>query len=156
MRNIYLFGLIAFLISVLTTFVDAKNPIHNEPHPSLTPKDVVAIVMTALQRNDISNNDTGITITYSFASPANKLNTGPFERFAIMIKGGVYRQMLDNRSFELDNYEVSGKKAQVDVFLVSRTGKSFGFRFGLSKQVGNRYEGSWMTDLVVPIKITSV
>jgi hypothetical protein len=64
-----------------------------------------------------------------------------------MVKGDAYGPMVNNRSFELDNYEVSGNKARVDVFLVSRRGKSFGFRFGLSKQSGNECTGCWIRGL---------
>ncbi len=35
-------------------------------------------------------------------------------------------------------------------------GVYLGYRFFLSRQRGNRYEGSWMTDAVIPFDIVSL
>ncbi|HSY80300.1 MAG TPA: hypothetical protein VK807_00975, partial [Gemmatimonadaceae bacterium] len=52
------------------------------PTPSLSPNQVVEIVLTALQHNDNPQPDAGIATTFEFASPANRLETGPLQRFA--------------------------------------------------------------------------
>ena len=127
-----------------------------EPHPSLSPKDVVTIIMTALRHNDAPRTDRGIQVTFNFASPANKRATGPLSRFKSMVKGQTYGPMIGHRSVVFENYEINGDRARIDAVLVSANGKSFGFRFGLSRQRGNQYEGSWMTDMVMPIEIVTL
>ena len=124
------------------------------PDPSLSPKDVVQIVMNALKNNDLPRKNNGVKITFSFASPANKRNTGPFKRFDIMIRGQTYLPMINHRGATYENYNVTGARANIDVILISSTGKTFGYRFRLTRQNGNKYEGSWMTDAVTPIQVT--
>ena len=55
-----------------------------------------------------------------------------------------------------DKYKVVKNQASIDVILVSRKGKTYGYRFGLSRQLGNKFEGSWMTDTVIPIPVTTL
>ena len=124
------------------------------PDPSLSPKDVVQIVMNALKNNDLPRKNNGVKITFSFASPANKRNTGPFKRFDTMIRGQTYLPMINHRGATYEKYNVSDARASIDVILISSSGKTFGYRFRLTKQNGNEYEGSWMTDMVTPIQVT--
>ena len=58
-----------------------------QPNPNLTPEDVIRIQVEALQNND--SQDTGIEITFRFASPANRQLTGPLNRFKRMVRRGV-------------------------------------------------------------------
>ena len=57
-----------------------------QPEVGLEPQDVVRIVINALANNDKPFADAGIATTFAFASPANKVNTGPLERFTRMVK----------------------------------------------------------------------
>ena len=125
------------------------------PHPSLKPLDVVRIVMTALQRNNIGGINSGIPITYNFASPANKRMTGPLPRFISLVSGPVYGEMINHKSASYENVILEGQNAQVDVIIRAVSGKFKGFRFTLSRQRGNAHEGSWMTDSVVPFNVTA-
>ena len=70
------------------------------PDPALSPAEVVAIQLNALQANEAAT-DTGITQTWAFAHPDNKRMTGPLPRFAQMIKGPQYRMLLNHRSHEV-------------------------------------------------------
>ena len=126
------------------------------PHPTLSPKDVVQIVMNALKNNDRPNKNSGIAITFNFASPTNKRNTGPLRRFNSMIRGQTYSPMINHSSATYEKYNVMSNRASVDVILVSSGGKTYGYRFGLSQQNKNKYEGSWMTDTVIPIQVTTL
>ena len=126
------------------------------PDPSLSPKDVVRIVVKALKNNDLPRKNNGVKITFSFASPANKRNTGPFKRFNTMIRGQTYLPMINHRGATYENYNVTDAQASIDVILISSTGKTFGYRFRLTRQNGNKYEGSWMTDAVTPIQVTAL
>jgi hypothetical protein len=72
------------------------------PHPTLSQKDVVQIVMNALKNNDQPNKNSGIAITFNFASPTNKRNTGPLRRFNSMIRG-QYSPMINHSSATYEN-----------------------------------------------------
>ncbi|MEE2998775.1 MAG: hypothetical protein VX693_02530 [Pseudomonadota bacterium] len=126
------------------------------PHPSLSPKDVVHIVMNALKNNDHPNKNSGIAITFKFASPANKINTGPLERFSSIIKSQTFQSMINHHSTTYEKYNLLGNRANIDVILISSVGKIFGYRFFLSRQNGNKFEGCWMTDAVIPIRVITL
>ncbi len=127
-----------------------------EQRASLSPQDVVSIQIEALQHNDTPYVDRGIEVTFNFASPTNKRMTGPLERFKAMVRNPVYGPMIDHRSAEYQNVKVEGDFAQVEVILESKEGRFVGYRFTLSRQKGNQYEGSWMTDAVSRFNIVSL
>ncbi len=126
-----------------------------QPDPSLSPQDVVSIQIAALQNNDIPYEDRGIEVTFNFASPANKRMTGPLERFKVMVRSPIYEPMINHRNAKYENLTVQDDIAQVDVILYSRNGEYLGYRFILSRQHGNQYEGSWMTDAVIRFDVVS-
>ena len=127
-----------------------------EPHPSLSPQDVVSIQIEALQNNDIPYEDRGIEVTFNFASPANKRMTGPLERFKEMVRNPVYGPMINHRNAKYENLVVEGEFARIDVILNSKEGEYLGYRFILSRQHDNQFEGSWMTDAVIPFDVVSL
>ncbi|MEE9246473.1 MAG: hypothetical protein V3U63_09750 [Gemmatimonadota bacterium] len=51
---------------------------------------------------------------------------------------------------------VEGEFAQIDVILTSKEGEYLGYRFRLSLQHDNQYEGSWMTDAVSRFDVVSM
>ena len=147
---------ITTLLVVLAAPVGATHLPQTEPDPSLSPQDVVSIQIEALQHNDTPYEDRGIEVTFNFASPTNKRVTGPLERFKAMVRNPVYGPMIDHRSAEYQNVKVEGDFAQVDVILESKDGQYLGYRFMLSRQHGNEYEGSWMTSAVSRFNIVSL
>ncbi len=152
-RPLYLASVIFFWTALASAH--AGDLARTFPHPSLTPLDVVKIVMNALQRNDDRGTDSGIAITFNFASPTNKRITGPLARFIPMVKGPVYGLMIKHRGASYEKLKVDGDTARVDVIIRTTAGTFQGFRFELSRQRGNAYEDSWMTDSVVPIEVTA-
>ena len=122
----------------------------------MSPEDVVSTQIEALQQNDTPYEDRGIEVTFNFASPTNKRMTGPLERFKVMVRSPVYGPMIDHRSAEYVNVSVEGDFAEVDVILQSKNGQYLGYRFMLSRQHDNQYEGSWMTDAVYRFNIVSL
>ncbi len=147
---------IAALLVVLATPVGASHLPQTEPVPSLSPRDVVSIQIEALGNNDSPYENRGIEVTFNFASPANKSLTGPLERFNVMIRNPTYGPMIDHRSASYENLVVEGDSARIDVILRSKEGVYLGYRFFLSRQHGNAYEGSCMTDAVIPFDIVSL
>ena len=121
-----------------------------QPDPDLSPSEVVAIQLSALQANDTPGPDAGIAQTFAFAHPDNRRVTGPLPRFAQMIKGPLYRILLGHRSHEIR--EVSGTADQVDfaVTVTSRTGEVVGYRWTVAKVAAGENVGAWMTTAVSP------
>ena len=147
---------LAALLVVLTASVGASHLSKTEPHPSLSPRDVVSIQIEALRNNDIPYADRGIEVTFNFASPANRRMTGPLERFKAMVRSPVYGAMIDHRDARFENLIVEGEFARIDVILNSKSGDYLGYRFILSRQHGNQYEGSWMIDAVIRFNVVSL
>ena len=116
----------------------------------------MSIQVEALGNNDTPYKDRGLEVTFNFASPGNKRMTGPIERFKAMVRGPTYRPMIDHRGASFEKLVVEGDSARIDVILFSKDGLYLGYRFFLSRQRGNAYEGSWMTDAVVPFDIVTL
>jgi len=128
------------------------------PRPSadLAPQEVVRIVIDALANNDEPYANAGIETTFSFASPANKINTGPLERFAKMVKGPPYGIMVDHVSSEFSEVVLMGNKAYQMVLLTAPDGRAEVFAFRLGKQLDGEFKGMWMTDAVWPVATAAV
>jgi len=146
----------ATFLVVLVAPVLADHLPHTEPDPSLSPRDVVSIQIEALQQNDTPYEDRGIEVTFEFASPTNQRVTGPLERFTIMVHNPTYGPMIDHRNAKYENLMVEGDFARIDVILISREGEYVGYRFILSRQYGNQYGGSWMTDAVMRFDVVAL
>ena len=128
------------------------------PRPSadLAPQDVVRIVVKALSNNDEPYADAGIETTFSFASPANRVNTGPLDRFIQMVKGPPYGIMVDHVDSEFSEVVLMGNKAYQMVQLTAPDGRSEVFAFRLSKQQDGEFKDMWMTDAVWPVATATV
>lgn len=122
-----------------------------QPSAELAPEDVVRIVIGALAHNDEPYTNAGIETTFNFASPANKVNTGPLDRFIRMVKGPPYGIMVDHASSEFSEVVLAGDKAYQMVRLTAADGKAVVFAFRLSKQQGGDFADMWMTDAVWPV-----
>ncbi len=147
---------IAAWLVVLAAPAGATHLPQTEPDPSLSPRDVVSIQIEALRNNYTPYESRGIEVTFNFASPANKRMTGPLERFKVMVRNPIYGPMIDHRNANYENLEVEGDFAKIDVILISKDGEYLGYRFILSRQHGNQYEGSWMTDAVIRFDLVSL
>lgn len=119
---------------------------HPKPDPSLSPGDVVEIQMRALQANDAQ--DTGIRTTYRFASPANTQTTGPYDRFARMIKTAPYRAMLNATALTFGAIQVKETQALQEVQVVASDSQKVTYVFVVRRQDQPPYENCWMTDAV--------
>ena len=115
------------------------------PDPTLSPSEVVKIQLKALRDNDDS--DHGIAICFRFASPSNKSNTGPVDRFGQMIKLGPYRLMLFYHDAHYAEIEIHDDKARQRVTLKG-TSETITYAFYLSRQTLTQCDGCWMTDAV--------
>jgi hypothetical protein len=152
LANKYIVLLLCMLLSNYSVAADLKR---TQPDPSLNAREVVEIVMNALANNDYPYQNHGIEITYNFASPENKIITGPLSRFSEMIRLGIYSTMLNSKDIKYENYEVEGGNAQLDVILQTRDNRTQGFQFRLKRQIDNEFHDCWMTDSVMLISLTT-
>ena len=133
--------------------VDDRPAAPDLPRPSvdLQPGDVVRIVIGALARNDDPHTDAGIETTYRFASPSNRVNTGPLPRFIRMVKSPTYGIMVDHVASEFSEVVFTGDKAYQMVRLTGAGGRTVVFAFRLGRQGDGEYENMWMTEAVWPV-----
>lgn len=120
-----------------------------QPDARYSPQQVVDILVKSLQLNDASSDD-GIATVFRFASPANKMSTGPLPRFRRMIRQG-YPDMLNHSSARFEPMTVSGDNALQAVWLTSPDGSEFGYAFQLRRQADGEFDDMWMTDAVLPL-----
>jgi len=124
------------------------------PNPELKANEIVSLQLMAMQQNDFSNH--GIEITYRFASPQNKIQTGPLSRFIMLVKNPAYRPLLNHLDATFLNLKVEGNVDIQEVIITTSKGTRKGFRFLLSLQQGEQFKDCWMTDAVVPFEILEV
>lgn len=124
------------------------------PSPALTAEQVVTIQLNALQHNDSPTPDFGIETTFRFASPANRVATGPLDRFADVVKGSIYRPMINHRRVDRSPMHIDGDQARQRVTIVTANGARVAYMFLLSRQHGGDYDGCWMTDGVARLNET--
>ncbi len=129
----------------------ANTPTLPQPAVDLQPQDVVRIVITALANNDKPYPDAGIATTFNFASPGNKVNTGPLDKFTRMVKGEPYGLMVNHVGSEFSEVVYDGTNAYQMVQLTAADGRSVVYAFRLSKQVEGEFRDMWMTDAVWPV-----
>ena len=141
-----------FWISIIPCFSwGTPNIDESYPNPSLNASDVVSLQLLAMQQNDESNK--GIEITFRFASPQNKLQTGPLENFIMLVRNISYRSLLNHVNANFLNLKVEGDRAMQEVVITTANGSRKGFRFLLSLQKGKQFKDCWMTDAVIPFGI---
>jgi len=129
------------LVFTVLSVAAAEDDGEPSPDPRYTPDEIVRIQMEALQRSDIE-------VTFRFASPANKSQTGPLDRFAQMLESPAYKPMLGSLSIEYYRLEKNQNYARQRVRLIGRGGEEVVYVFYLSKQTDAPYENCWMTDAV--------
>jgi hypothetical protein len=120
------------------------------PDPALSPAEVVEIQLSALQANDTPAADAGIAQTWAFAHPDNKRVTGPLPRFASMIKGPLYRILLNHRSHEVEEISRTGVEAAFAVTVTGQAGELVMYRWRVAKVGDGTEAGAWMTIAVSP------
>lgn len=120
-----------------------------EPHPDLSPQDVIKIQLDALQFNDLLENDSGIRLAFDYASPDNRRVIGPLKRFIHLVKEQVYSPMLSFNHAELDRLLIDHGYARQRVHIVQQDTIQ-AYLFILSLQTRGKYTGCWMTESLLP------
>jgi len=130
----------------------ADSPALPRPNTELRPGEVVEIVIDALANNDYPFADAGIETTFNFASPTNKANTGPLERFGKLVKGPVFGKMVNHRDSTLSKVIIEGDHALRLVQIVGVNNETLYFAFRLGLQREGDYAGMWLTEAVWPME----
>lgn len=126
---------------------------HLSPSSRLTPAQVVHIQLEALRLNDARNR--GIELAFRFASPDNKLQTGPLPRFISMMQEGPYSLMLAYENVAYEPVEVMDDYARQRVTLIG-SGMVVAYEFYLSRQTDGPCAGCWLTDAVIAKRPTGL
>jgi hypothetical protein len=130
----------------------ADSPEMPRPSSELQPGEVVQIVIDALGKNNYPFTDAGIETAFNFSSPANKVNTGPLERFVKLVKGPVFGKMINHRDSTLSKVVLEGNKALRLVQIVGANNETLYFAFRLGLQQEGDYAGMWLTEAVWPLE----
>ncbi len=120
-----------------------------EPNPEWSPRDVIAIQLQALRHNNSPRPDTGIRVAFLFASPANKVVTGPLDRFCTLVKSPLYAPLINHQQATFESLIIQNLVARLSVTILSADGDRIPFVFILSRQPAGRYSHCWLTDAVL-------
>lgn len=123
------------------------------PHPALSPEDVVRAQLRALAQNDVPYANAGIEYAFRFASPGNKRNTGPLERFTQLLHNPTYLPMLNHQDPRYGETQIEEDQAWQSVILTSEGGEQAGYVFVLRRQQTGSCQNCWMTESVVRLPL---
>jgi hypothetical protein len=99
---------------------------------------------------DFRRNEVSLVQCYCLASPANRVMTGPLNRFAAMVRQPQYEALVLAEHSLVGPPVMRGDQAAVLVTVVDANRRASVFRFVLSKQQKEPFDGCWMTDAVTP------
>jgi len=125
-----------------------------KPRPDLKPAEVVAAQLKALKENEADNR--GIARCFEFASPGNRLITGPLDNFITMLRITPYKVLLNHQKSLIGTTRESDGHAWMVVTIIDRNEQLAVLMFQLSKQERGNYQGCWMTDAVLPLPIQAI
>lgn len=141
----FLLPIVAAIAGLVLVSFSARAADLVVPDPSIAPEEVVAIQMKALQFNDNPKPDFGIAQTWNFAHPRNRAMTGPLPRFAGMLKGPAYGQMLNHASHRIVPVPGDGDRVNFDVFMETSSGNVLFFNWAVELVKGGEFDNCWMT-----------
>ena len=125
-----------------------------QPQPRLAPGEVIRTVVEALQNRNSPSPNAGIFMVYQFASPANRVNTGPYGNFLRLVKLPPFVPLFSGHADSYSPLIVEGNRAEQKVRYRVAGGVVW-FLFVVSQQTSQqtrgRCTGCWMVDGVAPV-----
>tara|TARA_B110000091_G_C13381150_1_gene296202 strand:- start:29 stop:532 length:504 start_codon:yes stop_codon:yes gene_type:complete len=120
-----------------------------KPNNGIEPFQVVKIQLRSLKQNDNPKKDNGIEQTWEFAHPNNQKNTGPLERFKVMIKGKSYGVLLNHLDHKVVEINSSNLRALFEVTVLDKDKTYYKFNWTVEKYtVEGPLKGCWLTTMV--------
>ena len=136
--------ILIIIISQLFNFAALADLI--KPNPNIDPKEVIAIQLDALMKNDFPYKDAGISQTWEFAHPLNRQYTGPLSNFTLMMKSESYILMLNHTNHNIIFVSEDESTSNYFVELIDKNGNKFGFTWTVKKVLTEgKYMNCWMT-----------
>ena len=147
----YIAGMMMLVVMMVLMPVSAYADNHDGlimPAPSIAPADVVSIQMMALQNNDIVGDDLGLRQTWVFAHPNNKAVTGPYDRFAQMLRNPSYAPIINHRNFEIIDKKEETDQVQFLIEMETPENQLYRFVWVVKMVTEGDEVGCWMTAAV--------
>ena len=128
-----------------------------KPNNGIEPSLVVQIQLRSLKKNDIPKKDNGIEQTWEFAHPNNQKNTGPLERFKIMIKGKSYEMLLNHLDHKVVQIKLTDLTALFEVTVLDKNKTYYKFNWTVEKYTAEGpLKDCWLTTMVsAPVPLGS-
>ena len=145
----------AAFLSIAWAWLPATFAAQPRPNPGLAPGEVIRTVVEALQNGNSPSPNAGIFTVYQFASPANRVNTGPYGNFLRLVKLPPFAYLFSGHADSYGPLTVTGDRAEQRVRFRVEGGRVVWFLFVVSRQTGDqtrgRCAGCWMVDGVAPV-----
>ena len=143
-----LFYLIIIFLLAIMFIVTAKAELI-KPNNNIDPYQVVKIQLKSLKQNDIPSKDSGILQTWEFAHPNNQRNTGPLNRFKLMIKGKSYQMLLNHKDHEVIQKKSTDLTTLFEVIVLDKNKSYYKFNWQVEKYTKEGpLKGCWLTTIV--------
>ena len=149
--------LIFSLLIILFLGISSSKADLKSPNNSILPAEVIKIQLVGLMNNDKDFKDSGIELTWNFAHPNNKKNTGPLPNFKMMIKGNSYQMLIDHLNHTITELGSSDKWAQFEVIILDKNKIYHKFNWQVEKYtMDGPLKDCWLTTMVSnPISLGS-
>ena len=119
------------------------------PNNTILPAEVIKIQLVGLMNNDKKFKDRGIEITWNFAHPENRKNTGPLPNFKMMIKSRSYKMLLNHLSHTITKVGSGDKWAQFQVIILDKEKIYHKFNWQVEKYTKEGpLKDCWLTTMV--------
>ena len=146
-----LYGLIYLVIIffLAVMFIVTAKADLVKPNNSIEPYQVVKIQLRSLKQNDKPTKDNGIEQTWKFAHPNNQKNTGPLDRFKLMIKGKSYEMLLNHLDHQVVLINSEELVALFEVTVLDKSKTYYKFNWQVEKYTKNGpLKDCWLTTMV--------
>jgi len=142
---VYLFIILFFAVMFIVT---AKADLI-KPNNGIEPYQVIKIQLRSLKQNDNPTKDNGIKQTWEFAHPNNQKNTGPLDRFKLMIKGKSYVMLLNHLDHKVVEIKSADLTALFEVTVLDKDKVYYKFNWTVEKYVKDGpLKDCWLTTMV--------
>lgn len=116
------------------------------PDASFSAQETLELQLGALGSNAALGDDFGIRYAFALASDDNRAITGPYDRFARMVKS-AYSPLLDYKTVETESLGGCSARKTFLVHVVDEHDVMTTYSWSLSRQV----DGAWATDSVLEL-----